>query len=252
MSILSQVCNKMQKLLTHTADEAARECGLVQRNRKLTGSALVQTLVFGWLANPEASYDQLAQTAGTLGIAVTRQAIEQRLTLEAADTLKATLEAAAGHVIATDPQALPLLKQFNGVYLQDSTWIPLPDVFHDTCKGTGDRTNTRKAALKLQLRLEVASGEFEHFHLTEGITADSTAEKQFPPLPEGSLRLADLGYFSLETLEKLTQAKVAWITRLKAGCRLFDETGEPLCLLKLVDSWVLISLSHTMRTPPHP
>ena len=44
----------MQKLLTHTADEAARECGLVQRNRKLTGSALVQTLVFGWLANPEA------------------------------------------------------------------------------------------------------------------------------------------------------------------------------------------------------
>ena len=154
MSILSQVCNKMQKLLTHTADEAARECGLVQRNRKLTGSALVQTLVFGWLANPEASYDQLAQTAGTLGIAVTRQAIEQRLTLEAADTLKATLEAAAGHVIATDPQALPLLKQFNGVYLQDSTWIPLPDVFHDTCKGTGDRTNTRKAALKLQLRLE--------------------------------------------------------------------------------------------------
>ena len=72
---------------------------------------------FRLVANPEASYDQLAQTAGTLGIAITRQAIEQRLTLEAADTLKATLEAAAGHVIATDPQALPLLKQFNGVYL---------------------------------------------------------------------------------------------------------------------------------------
>ena len=49
MFILSQFCNKMQKLLTHTADEAARDCGLVQRNRKLTGSALVETLVFGWL-----------------------------------------------------------------------------------------------------------------------------------------------------------------------------------------------------------
>ena len=232
MSIVSQVCHKMQKLLTHTADEAARQCGLVQRNRKLTGSSLVQTLVFGWLANPEASYDQLAQTAGTLGIAVTRQAIEQRLTPEAAETLKATLEAAAVHVIATHPQALPLLRQFNGVYLQDSTWIPIPDVFHDTHKGTGDPTNRHKAALKLQLRLEVTRGEFEHFHLTEGITADSTAEKQFAPLPEGSLRLADLGYFSLETLEKLTQAKVAWITRLKVGCRLFDEAGDPLCLLK--------------------
>ena len=236
MSILSQVCTKMQKLLTHTADEAARQCGLVQSNRKLTGSGLVQTLVFGWLANPEASYDQLSETAGTLGIPVSRQAIEQRLTPEAAETLKATLQGAVRYVIATEPQALPLLKQFNGVYLQDSTWIPLPDVFHDTRKGSGDRTNTRKAALKLQLRFEVASGEFEHFQLTEGITADSTAEKQMAPLPEGSLRLADLGYFSLETLEKLTQANVAWITRLKAGCRLFDETREPLCLLKWLDA----------------
>ena len=101
MSILTQVCDKMQKLLTHTADEAARHCGLVQRHRKLTGSALVQTLVFGWFANPEASYDELAQTAGTLGIAVSRQAIEQRLTPEAAETLKATLESAAQEAIAS-------------------------------------------------------------------------------------------------------------------------------------------------------
>ena len=122
-----------------------------------------------------------------LGITVSRQAIEQ--TPEAAETLKATLESAAQQAIASEPDALPLLNRFNGVYLQDSTWIHLPDVFHDTCKGTGDRTNTHKAALKLQLRLEVASGEFEHFQLTEGITADSTAEKQFQPLPEGSLRL---------------------------------------------------------------
>ena len=100
----------MQKLLTHTADEAARECGLVQRNRKLTGSALVQTLVFGWLANPEASYDQLAQTAGTLGIAVTRQAIEQRLTLEAADTLKATLEGCCGTCHCYRPPSTPAAK----------------------------------------------------------------------------------------------------------------------------------------------
>ena len=32
-------------------------------NRKLTGSALAQTLVFGWLEHPEASYQQLTETA---------------------------------------------------------------------------------------------------------------------------------------------------------------------------------------------
>ena len=72
-------------------------------------------------------------------------------------------------------------------------------------------------------------------------------KSSFRPLPEGSLRLADLGYFSLETLEKLTQAKVAWITRLKAGCRLFDETGEPLCLLKWLQAQTQNTVARHLR-----
>ena len=62
--------------------------------RKLTGSALAQTLVFGWLEHPEASYQQLTETAALLGIQVSRQALEQRLTPETAEMLKLTLEAA--------------------------------------------------------------------------------------------------------------------------------------------------------------
>ena len=37
MSILTQVCDKMQKLLTHTADEAARHCGLVSKTPETHG-----------------------------------------------------------------------------------------------------------------------------------------------------------------------------------------------------------------------
>ncbi len=48
MSTLSQVSNTMQQILTTTADEAAQRSGLVRKKRKLTGSALAQTLVFGW------------------------------------------------------------------------------------------------------------------------------------------------------------------------------------------------------------
>ena len=47
---------------------------MVKRNCKLTGSALTQILVFGWLENSEASYHQ-AETASTLGINVSRQAL---------------------------------------------------------------------------------------------------------------------------------------------------------------------------------
>ena len=95
MPILTQVPDKMQEVLQTTANEVAQRCGLVQRIRKLTGADFIQTLVFGWLEAPDASYADLANTAKALGIDVSRQAIEQRMTPEAAEALKATLEAAA-------------------------------------------------------------------------------------------------------------------------------------------------------------
>ena len=51
MSILQQVPAKMQAILETVADEVAVNTGLVKRKRKLTGSALAQILVLGWLEN---------------------------------------------------------------------------------------------------------------------------------------------------------------------------------------------------------
>ena len=98
--------------------------------------------------------------------------------------------------------------------------------------GKGPRRS--KAALKLHLCFDVLTGRFQQFHITDGMTADSTAAKAADPLPPGSLRLADLAYFSLDTLEKLTQDGIYWISRLKANSYLSDETGEPLNLEKML------------------
>ena len=233
MSILQRVPDKMQTILQSIPDEAAVSAGLVKRKRKLTGSALTQILVFGWLENPDASYQHLTETAATLGLQVSRQAIEQRLTRETAAMLKLTLEAAIVQMlegVSSPPETLSLLAPFTGVYVQDSTWIRLPDELHETWKGHPKKNHPQKAALKLHLCFDVLTGGFQDFQLTDGMTADSTAAKAMPPLPKGSLRLADLAYFSLDALEKLTQAGVYWISRLKANLYLADETGERLDL----------------------
>ena len=236
MSILLQVPDKMQTILQTVPDEAAIHTGFMRRKRKLTGSALTQILVFGWLENPEASYQQLAETATMLGITVSRQALEQRLTLEAAKMLKITLEATITEVlgVASDPQVLPLLQQFTGIYVQDATWLSLPDELHEISKGQPKKNHPHKAALKLHLRFDVLTGGFQHFQLTDGMTADSTAIKASQPLPEGSLQLADLAYFSLDEFEKLTENGIYWISRLKANSYLADETGERLALEKML------------------
>ena len=144
MSILLQVLEKMQTILQTVADEVAPQTGCVKRKRKLTGSVLAQTLVFGWLEHPEASYQQLTETAATLGIQVRRQALEQRLTPETAEMLKLTLEAAITHMleVASRPQVLPLLEQFRGVYVQDSTWISLPDELHGDMERTPEEESS--------------------------------------------------------------------------------------------------------------
>ena len=236
MSILQQVPNKMQTILETVPDKVAVDTGLVKRRRKLTGSALTQILVFGWLENPEASYQHLTETATLLGLQVSRQALEQRLTLETTEMLKLTLDAAITEMleVAGRREALPLLQQFSGVYVEDSTWITLPDELHETWKGQPKKNHPQKAALKLHLRFDVLTGRFQHFHLTDGMTADSTAAKASAPLPKGSLRLADLAYFSLDELEKLTKNGVYWISRLKANSYLTDENGHPMDLEKML------------------
>ena len=236
MSILQQVPEKMQMILQTVPDEVASETGCVKRRRKLTGSALAQTLVFGWLESPEASYQRLTETAATLGIQVSRQALEQRLTPETAEMLKRTLEAAITEMlsVASPRQVLPLLEHFTGVYVQDSTWISLPDALHETWKGHPKKNHPNKAALKLHLCFDVLTGGLQQFHLTDGMTADSAAAKAADPLPRGSLRLADLAYFSLDELEKLTQNGVYWISRLKANSYLSDDSGDPLDLQSML------------------
>ena len=259
MSILLQVPDAMQTILQTVADEAAVNTGLVKRKRKLTGSALTQTLVLGWLETPEASYQQLAETAALLGIRVTRQALEQRLTPETPEMLKQSLGAAITEVLemTTPPEALALLETFNGVFVQDSTSITLPDALHEIWHGHPKKNHRKKAGLKLHLRFDVLTGGFQAFHLTDGITADSRAAKTFETLPPGSLHLADLAYFSLDELEKLTENGVSWITRLKAKCSLTDtDSGEPLCLEKMLnapseDPWIRkrIRIGKTKQLP---
>ena len=131
------------------------------------------------------------------------------------------------------------------------------DELHTIWKGASCRTQNDKAALKLQIRFDVLTGTFQHFQLTAGITAGTKAEAHFQPLPEGSGRLADLSYFSLDEFERLTQSGVFWITQLKAGCPIFDAQQEPFCLQKRLASQTLdtINLScfigASKRLPAH-
>lgn len=233
MSTIPQVAQAMQAVLMDRADELGRELGFVQRLRKLSGSRFIQTLVFGFQAEPGATYEDLSQSAATVGVALSPQGLEQRFTETAARLVQRVLACAVEQVIASRPVAIPILQRFEGVYLRDSSVIRLPTKLTETWPGVGNSRGPT-AALKLQVELNFSTGQLDGPIIQSGRTQDQTSPFQHRELPAAALHLADLGYFNLERLAQDDQRGVYWITRLRAGTAVYAPNGQRLDLV----SWL--------------
>ena len=226
MSMLTQIAESMQNVLVHDAEQLGRSTGFIQRQRKLTGSLYAQTLVLGWWEKPDATLNELCQTAATLGLDIGVQSLDDRFGETSSLFMRQVLESAVCEVISADPVSIPLLERFAGVWLQDTSTLSLPDSLRDLWPGCGGtRGKDCNAALKLQVRLDMLHGTLQGPLLQAGREADRSSPLEQEALPEGSLLLADLGYFSLERLANLDQANVFWLTRVKSQCDLIDADG---------------------------
>ena len=232
MASIPQVAKALRTVLTRVATRAAHTTGFGQRRSKLSGAKFVQTLVFGWLATPQATYAELTQTAATLGVRLSPQGLEQRFTAQAAQCVARVLQAAVQQVSAAAPVAIPLLQRFTAIYIQDSTQVQLPAVLAELWAGSGGgaRAEDQTAALKLQGRLDLKRGELTGPFLQAGRASARTSPTQHAPVPAGSLRLADLGYFALDVLQTSAQRPAYWLTRLMAGTQVSDPPGHPQAL----------------------
>jgi hypothetical protein len=227
----------MQTVLTSVADAAARATRFVQRTSKLTGALFVQTLVFGFLADRHATRESLAQTAAALGVDISPQGLDQRLTEEAAHCLEQVLEAAAATVLLADPVAIPLLSRFNGVYMQDTTIVGLPRTLAHIWRGLSNQhtKDTPTSALKLGVRLDLAAGALVGPTLDHGCCSDRRSQIQYEPIPKGALRMADLGFFDLKVLAEIGQDDGFWLNRLQISTAVFQPDGSRVELLTLLE-----------------
>lgn len=185
MSTIPNLAPTLQHLFTTQAETLARRTGLVQRlgaaQFQADGALFAQTLVFGWLAHPQASLEALVQTATVLGVAISAQGLDQRCTEAAAAYLEALLAAAVQGVIAADPVAIPLLPRFSAVVLLDSSTISLPAALALWWPGCTAGT----AALKLAVRYDLCRGGLEGPLLHDGRTSDQRTPLQTAALPPG-------------------------------------------------------------------
>lgn len=254
MSTVAQVTKAMQHVLMEVADEAGKKSGFIQRERKLSGSSFVQAMVFGWMGNGEASLSELNQAAASVGVGISTQGLDKRFTAQAAACLKQVLEAAVKEMIGCEPMNIPVLKRFSSVRLIDSSTVSLPDSLAELWPGCGD-SHGPTAALKIQVDLNFTSGALEAIWLQAGREHDQCERVQQLAWTSGSLRIADLGYFKLDMLEKYAAQEGFWLTRLKTGTRIYDVDGQEVVLQDWlnaqtqdqVERVVLLGQTHRVR-----
>ena len=239
MTMLAQISAAMHTVLTTTTEAAATMLHYAKRpdRAKFTPNTLVQTLVFGWLATPEGTVEQLAQMASRLGVDVSPQAIDQRFTPATATLLQEVLTASLQQVISADPVAIPILQRFTSVRVHDSTTIGLPDALTTTWAGCGNATGRGTAGRKCGVQVDLLTGALCGLDLAAGRASDHTLPVQHAPLPAGSLRLADLGFYDLDVLHTLDEAGTCWLSRLQTNRRLTLPGQPERSLLAVLDSF---------------
>jgi Transposase DDE domain len=231
--LLFQVEIAVRDVLIRAATELARPTGLIQRQGKVTGANLAQTLVFGWLSNPASSLDELAQFGSDVGLDITGQGLDDRFTQRAVRFFQALFHVALGEVVVADPVALPLLERFTAVELEDSSVVPLPDELATLFRGCGGHKDGEgtKSSFKIFARLDMLRGGLACSELQEGRYADAKSPLR-EARPAGTLSIRDRGFVDVSGWQEEVEQGCEILSYYKTGIKLFEADGRPINLVK--------------------
>jgi hypothetical protein len=110
--------------------------------------------------------------------------------------------------------------------------VALPEELSQRWQGCGG--SGAKAAVKLSVSLDLTSGVLAGPTLAAGRCHDQRAAAPLAQLPAGALRLADLGYFSLDAFSEMSAQGGYYLSRLKMGTKLFGDDGIELELPRVL------------------
>lgn len=216
------------------ADEIARETKLVQRESRLSGAVFIKTLVLGFLKNPTASLNDLAQQCSTYKVKITSQGLHDRINHYAVDFMKAMFQEILERLQSDIALPLPIVQQFVAVNIVDSTIQALPESMTKGFPGAGG--NGSNASMKVQLVFEFLRGNLTQLVIQAGRKADQAYKQYLEVIQAGSLTIADLGYFCLSSLQAIVEKQAYFLTRFLISTALFYPGGERLDLFNVLPS----------------
>jgi hypothetical protein len=186
------------------------------------------------LENPETSLNDWCQTSQDMGISISKQGLDERVTEEAVTFLQNCLVKALKYWQVRRGAVLSVLEQFSEVYLQDSTVQSLPVSLQELFPGSGG--NASPASLKIQLLFGLLSGNLVHMTLQAGRSSDASYTGHVFHMLPGSLLLQDLGFFNLSALQTVHEQGDFFLSRWRLDTLIYlaEQPDTPLEMLSFL------------------
>lgn len=210
----------------------AHQTQFVRRTSRLDGLTFLKAFVFGFIENPHASLNGLAQVCFDLGVEITPQGLNERINTYSVDFLKTIFAQAMEMFQNSLPLPLPILQQFTAIHIVDSSVMELPDCLMNEYPGCGGVSGP--ASLKIQLVFEFLRGNLEQVVLQAGRAADQGFQDYLTLVKAGSLTIADLGYFCLDAFKTIGDKNAYFLVRYLHPTAVFTPAGERINLLNLL------------------
>jgi hypothetical protein len=248
MDTIAQIGLALKNVFGECAEKANQEHRVIQRKRKFSVCSFAKTFVLAMVQHPDASYEDIATMAAICDTDVTKQAVEKRFTRTASEFFQSLFRHSVKQVVRSDQELAPLLERFTDTVTMDSSTIMLPDSQADQFQGRGGSHGFGKSALKLQTELSLRTGQLNAVDIEQGRESDMACQRQTIERPAGTLRLTDLGYFSIAVFASIAAAGSYFLSRIQWPTIVWQEgvrMGNVIDFLNrqklnLVDQWIEI------------
>ena len=208
-------------------EQIARRTGFVRRKGKINAWQFVALCSFMGIDVAKTALVELASAlSADDGPAVSSQAIHKRFNKKCVAFLKEIFNKLLTNKILSDTSVLSEIDNyFNRIIILDATSFQIPEIHKDIYPGSGG--NAQPAGMKIQMELELKSGNYVYLEVGAGSSDDSTfAKKSNTTIGKGDLVIKDLGYFSIENFREIDKKEAFYISRLKPNVSIYVDNSD--------------------------
>jgi hypothetical protein len=203
-------------------EESGRASGFIKRSSKLGAFDFLRLCLLSAYSACSKSLSQICTLLQEkAGVVLSRQSLDERYSAGAVAFLKACVAELLASQIGWKREGLTKGGSlFTRVRLADSTLITLPAHLAAHYRGSGGSASA--SAMKLFYEYDCQSGAQLCLQVAQGVKADQSFNSA-TGIEAGELIIRDLGFYQMDFLCQVHQAKAFFISRLRSGTCLFQE-----------------------------